>query len=164
MKRKLFRCIAYAVLIILLYVLQDTPYLLPEIFGGKPMLLSAFAFTVATKEKRIPSLIIGAVCGILTDASLNGNVGFFAIALTLLCYFEAYFFETFFASSFGSAMIASSAATVIVICLYFLLTLLFNSVADWGALFVSRYISRIIYTILTEIPLYFLISFLYEKH
>ena len=64
-KLSFFRYLAYALEILIFCVLQDTPKLMPEIFGAKPLLLAALALSIAAFENKIPSLVFGALCGIL---------------------------------------------------------------------------------------------------
>ena len=85
-----FKYFSYSLLVILLYVLQASPNLMPELFGSKPLLLLPFALAVASVENEVPSLVFGAVCGSLTDIAYGGGVGYFAIILTLVCYFESH--------------------------------------------------------------------------
>ncbi|MCD8026568.1 MAG: rod shape-determining protein MreD [Clostridiales bacterium] len=162
-KRSFFLYLAFAIEILILYVVQGTPNLIPEILGGKPLLLIPAALTITAKEQQIPSLVFGAVCGILTDIAANGGVGLFAILLTLICYFESHIFKTYFVSSFWSVMIISVIAIPLLICLYFLLLMLVSNVDNWQVLFVNHYISRMVYTLAAVVPLYFLNGFLYKK-
>ncbi len=165
MKKNLlfFRYFAYALEIILLYILQATPKLMPEILGSKPILLVAIALVIAAREDKIPSLIFGAVCGALADTVTGGGVGFFAITLTLICYFEAHIFSTYFVPAFLTVMVFSTVAIALLVSVYFLLFKLLAGVPDSSVLFVNHYISRIVYTLVTVIPLYFLNGFLYKN-
>lgn len=160
--RNFFRFFAYSLEIIILYVLQSTPKFIPEIFGGKPLLLLCVAFTVAARENVVPSIIFAAVCGVFTDIATGTSIGFFAILLTIVCYFETNIFKTYFVSSFRTVMIFAAAAGTALVCLYFLIFTVFAGIPEWGTLFVNHYISRIIYTILAVAPLYFLNGFLYK--
>ena len=42
-----FRYFSYSLLVILLYILQATPNLMPELFGSKPLLLLPLALAIA---------------------------------------------------------------------------------------------------------------------
>ena len=158
-----FRYFAYSILIILLLVLQSTPNLFPEIFGSKPLFLVTFSLCVASKEDKISSLIFGAVCGVLTDIATGGSIGFFAILLTLICYAEAHIFSTYFKSSVVSVLIVGIITVPILIFLYFLIFIAFAGISDCWTYFVNHYISRIVYTFLMIIPLYFVQNFLYKN-
>ena len=158
-----FRYFAYSILIILLLVLQSTPNLMPEIFGSKPLLLVATALCIASKEDKIPSLIFGAVCGVLTDIATGGSIGFFAFLLTLICYAEAHIFSTYFASNIISVMIVVVITVPILIFFYFLIFIAFAGVPNCWIHFANHYISRIVYTFLMIIPLHYLYGFLYRN-
>lgn len=164
MKSKLtfFRFFAYSIEIILLCVLQSTPNLFPELFGSKPLLLVPLALAIASKENKIPSLVFGAVCGIMTDLASGGGIGFFAILLTLICYAESHVFSTYLASNFVTTMMVSAIVIPVVICVYFLVFKVFAGISEASVLFVNHYISRIVYTLAMMIPLYFLNGFLYK--
>ncbi len=158
-KRSFFKYLAYVLEIIILYVLQNTPQLMPEIFGGKPLMLLPLALTIAAVENTVPSIIFGAICGVFTDIG-SGGIGYFALLLTIVCFAEAELFRKFFVPSLRTTLIYSFTAVTVLVCLYFLLFKLFAGIEDAGTLFVHHYISRIIYTFLLTVPLYFLNRFL----
>ena len=155
-----FKYIAYSLLVILLYVLQATPNLMPELFGSKPLLLVPLALAIASVEETVPSLVFGAVCGGFTDMAAGGGIGFFAIALTLICWLEAYVFDTYLVPNIVSGFVYSALATAVVIGIYFLMFKAFSAIPDPLVLFVNHYISRIVYTIVMFIPICILVRFL----
>ena len=69
-----FRYLAYALELILMFVLSTTPGIMPELFGAKPALLVCVALTVAVYEREIPAMIFGMIAGIMTD--LGYRLGF----------------------------------------------------------------------------------------
>lgn len=158
-----FRYFSYSLLVILLYILQATPNLMPELFGSKPLLLLPLALAISSVEKEVPSLVFGAVCGGLTDIAAGGGIGYFAIVLTLLCYFESNVFGTYFVPNIISATVYSAGATVLSIGVYFLIFKVFTGVPDWHILFVNHYISRIVYTFVMFIPICILVRFLHRS-
>lgn len=160
-KRSFFKYLAYSLEIVILYVLQDTPRLIPQIFGGKPLLLVVLAISIAAKENQIPSIVFGAVCGVLTDIS-GGGIGYFGIMLTLVCFFEAELFKKYIVSSFWTVFLYAVSASTVLVGLYFVIFRLIAGVEGAGGLFVSHYLSRMAYTAVCVIPLYFLNGFLYR--
>lgn len=159
MNKGFFRYLAYSLQVILLFVLQDTPKLMPEILGGKPLLLIPLALVISAYENTIPSMIFGAICGAFTDIG-TGGIGFFAVMLTLVCYIESEHFRKFFVPSFVTVMVYSLLSVVLLIGLYFVVFRLFTDLQNAGAVFVAHYISRIIYTSVMVVPLFFLNGFL----
>lgn len=161
-KRSFFKYLAYALEVVLLYVLQDTPNLMPQLWGGKPLLLAVLALAIAAKENQIPSMVFGAVCGVLTDIS-GGGIGYFGIALTLVCFLESEIFKKYLVVSFWSVLAYAFVAVAVIVGVYFVIFRLLAGIEGAGGLFVSHYISRIVYTTVCIIPLYFLNRFLYRN-
>ena len=50
LKYKIIRCVAYTIEIIILFVLQEIPYLMPSLLGVRPLLLIAAPMTIAILE------------------------------------------------------------------------------------------------------------------
>lgn len=161
-KRSFFKYLAYALEVVILYVLQDTPNFIPQLFGGKPLLLVVLAISIAARENQIPSTVFGAVCGVLTDIS-GGGIGYFGIMLTLVCYFEAELFKKYIVASFKMVLLYATAATVVLVGLYFVIFRLLAGVEGAGELFVSRYLARMAYTAVCVVPLYFLNGILFRS-
>lgn len=161
-KRSFFKYLAYALEIVILYVLQDTPNLIPQLFGGKPLLLVVLAISIAARENQIPSTVFGAVCGVLTDIS-GGGIGYFGIMLTLVCYFEAELFKKYIVVSFRMVLLYAVAASAVLVGLYFVIFRMLAGVEGAGELFVSHYLSRMVYTLVCIVPLYVLNGFLYKS-
>lgn len=90
-----FRFFGYSLLLIILYVFQGSGFIIPEIFGGRPLMLISLALCIASFENTLPSVIFGALCGVLTDISFDGSIGYFAFALTIVCYAENFVFSKY---------------------------------------------------------------------
>ena len=167
MKRKtnraVFRYIAFGFEILLLWVLQSTPKLLPELPGSKPFLLLAAALSFAACSKPVPAVVLGAVCGVLSDISANGAIGYFSVAFTLVCYASAVLLNTYLNRNAMTSAVLALGSVIAVLLLYFLLFRVFAGVPDCGALFVRHYLPRMGYTALVFFPLYFLNRFIASK-
>lgn len=158
--RVFFRYLAFALEIILLWVLQSTPKLFPEWFGEKPFFLLAAALAFAACEDIVPALILGAVCGAFADLSAAGGIGFFAAAFTLVCYCEASLLETYLTRNIFTFFIIAATASFSVLGLYFILFRLTAGIPDSGVLFVRHYLIRMGLTVFAALPLYFFNRFL----
>lgn len=141
--------------ILLLWLLQSTPKLFPELFGVKPFLLLAAAVSYAVCAEAVPAVIAGAVCGVLADISVGG-VGFFAFAVTLLCFALSRLLHTYINRNVLSCAVLAGGGIAAVLGLYFLLFRLFAGVPGSGMLFAGSYLPRMAYTFVCFIPLYFL--------
>ena len=143
--RTFFRFFGYSLLLIILYVFQGSGFIIPEIFGGRPLMLISLALCIASFENTLPSVIFG---------------GYFAFALTIVCYAENFVFSKYFVPSFVTVIVFSFAAVMTVMLIYYLLFVLIAGLDSGCVLFVRHYISRILYTFAVTIPLYFLTAFL----
>lgn len=158
MQKKLtvLRYFAYGLEIFIFYILQGTPYFIPEICGATPVLLICTALTISAFEKEIPALFFGLACGVLCDIALSNTVGFFSIFLTALCYLQAIIFNDFMVKSFLNTMLYAICSCVVVIGLYFVFFYIFRGYGNIAYYFVNHYLSRIVYTFICTIPVYFL--------
>ena len=161
--RAFFKYFAFSLEVILLAVLQSTPKLLPELFGAKPFLLFALALSVAAFEDFIPSIIFAAVCGAVSDLNSAGNIGYFAITLTLICAAVHYFTRTYLNATLFTFVITSAVSIFAVMLFYFIIFRAFSSGADAWALFGSHYVPRMILTLLSAIILYVINGFIHRS-
>lgn len=158
--RVFFRYLAFGLEILLLWVLQSTPKLMPSLFGEKPFLLLAAALSIAVCSQAVPAVVCGAVCGALADISSTGGVGYFSVAFTLVCFAVSMLLDTYLNRNLATGTVLSIAAIFIVLGLYFVFFRLFAGVPGCGALFVSRYLLRMAYTVPVFLVLCFLNRFL----
>ncbi len=158
MQKKLIvlRYFVYGIEILIFYILQGTPNLIPEICGGKPVLLICTALTVAAFEKEVPALFFGLTCGVLCDLAISNTIGYFTIVITALCCLESIIFNSIMVKSFLNTMLYTFCSCVVAIGLYFVFFYIFKGYGNIVYYFVNHYISRIIYTFICIIPIYFL--------
>lgn len=148
MKRlRVIRYIIFSIEIVIAYILQTTPYLLPEVYGGKAVVLPVLALSISVFEPQIPSMIFGAVCGTLTDLSAAGPIGYYSIGVVIICYIVSTLMENYVKTNLASVMIIALACIPLLLFVHFLFYYLFMGYADAWTFFVSHYISRIIYTL-----------------
>lgn len=158
---RIFRYIAYAIEIILLSVLQSTPNLLPELFGVKPLLTVSAALSFAAVENPAAAVVLGAVCGAAIDLA-GGGIGFYSVALTLVCCGISYLLSTRYRANIFSLLLLSLAAVPLVLGAYFLIFRLMARVEGSGALFVTRWLPRMALTFICVPAPYFLNKVLFN--
>lgn len=161
-KFKILRYISYAVEILLFYVISGIPGFLPSILGTKPVLLLPIAITIAVFENEITAMVCGLFCGALCDVSLGGKIGFYTIALTILCFFFGYCARNFFVTNFANSMAIGATTIVVLICLYFFLFVSSSGIPESGQHFLRHYLVRILYTLIF-LPPFFWINKLLRK-
>ena len=158
-----FRYVAYGLELLLLFILQSTPHLFPELFGGKPLLLLPAALTIAFLEDNIPAMFFGLAGGVLLDLGYGDNIGFYAFLLTIICFAVSLIFRDYMVVSFLNATAFTAAITAVLVCVYFLFFFIFAGRENSLLYFAQHYISRIILPILCGMPLYLLNKFLYRN-
>ncbi len=155
-RRGFLKYFAYSLEIVILYVVSGTPGLMPEIFGSKPCLLLPMALSIAVLESETVAMSFGFVCGLLTDIGYSGKVGFYTVVLTLLCFAIGYCARNFFVTNLLNASIIGVISIAVLISVHFLINVGSAEIPNAGMHFVKHYISRIIYTGVFFVPLYFL--------
>lgn len=84
--RRIFRWVLYFLELIVFYVLQTTPGIIPEVYGARPVLLIPIALTIAMFEGDIGGMTVGIAAGLLIDMGGSDVLGFHAIILAILCF------------------------------------------------------------------------------
>lgn len=158
-----FRYLAYSLELLLLFILQTTPRLLPEILGSKPLLLLPAAITISFFESEVPAMFFGLASGLLLDFGYSDNVGFFTITLTLACFFIGLIFRDYLVISFLNALVFIAAVCTTLIVLFFMFSYVFAGKDDIFYYFSHHILFRILYTFICGILLYFLNKFLYKN-
>lgn len=157
-KFRTLRYITYTLEIVLALVLQDTPGFMLEVFGGRPVLLIPVALTIAVFEPSCTASIwFGVVCGLLTDYTSSGAVGFFAILLAIMGYVVNIIMHDYIKANLLTTILISAVCVPVAICLHFLFFYIIPGYADAGYFFINHYLSRIIYT-WAFVPVFFAVN------
>lgn len=151
-----FRWLAYAMEIVVLYALGNTPNLLPELWGAKPSLLLCVALTAAIFEREIPAMVIGIVCGVLTDLGYSNGIGYFTIALTIVCFIVGYAANNLIVATFRNFLLYSFLTVGGLFLLYFVINFVWAGVDDRWTYFVDHILSRMAQTFVCSIVFYFI--------
>lgn len=157
-----FRYLAYAMEIVLLYVLGTTPDLLPQLFGAKPTLLLCVALTAAIFEREIPAMVIGLICGVLIDLGYSNSIGLFTITLTVVCFIVGYAANNLIRATFLNFLLYAFVAVGGIFMLYFLIRVVWAGVDDYWDYFMNHLLSRMVQTFVLSIPIYFVNKFIYH--
>lgn len=157
-----FRYLAYAMEIIVVYALGNTPNLLPEILGAKPTLLLCVALTAAIYEHEIPAMVIGIICGVLIDLGYSDSIGIFTVALTVVCFVVGYAANNLIVATFRNFLLYAFLTVLGLFLLYFLIRFVWEGVQDRWLYFVRHLLSRIVQTFLCSILFYFLNMLIYR--
>ena len=119
LKYKIIRCVAYTIEIIILFVLQEIPYLIPSLLGVRPLLLIAAPMTIAILENEKMGLGFGIFAGLLMDMGYGPVVGFYAIMLGLLGFLIGLLAVNLVKTNVLTSLLCTAVAVFTVISLHF---------------------------------------------
>lgn len=142
----------YVAEIILGLLWQVTPYGLPEVFGGKAVILVPLAVSFAMVEKEIPAMLLAVACGWLTDSTYSGAIGFYVILLVLVCFGVSVSCQHYIRRNWLTVLLLGLVTIPPIFVLHFLFYYILPGYEEGGYLFVRHYLARIVYT-LTFLPL-----------
>lgn len=83
-RQYLFRVTLYILEFFVLFSLQQIPGLLPEFFGGKPLLILSLFLSISILESDQIIILVAIFCGLVLDLSLGGYIGIQTVMLTAL--------------------------------------------------------------------------------
>ena len=136
------------------FVLQSVPCCAIEISGAKGALTVSLALSIAVFEGEVVSILFAAICGVISDISFSGTIGFFSIAMTIVCYFISLLFENYFKRNLFTVLIVSFAGIVLVLSLHFFIFFVIRGYTDGWQFFIKHYIPRIFCTLLAVAVFY----------
>ncbi len=80
------RYFAYVLEILVLFMVQETPGLLPAVFRERPVLLLPAALSIAFFETDLSAMAFGVLCGLFLDFGMGMAFGFHGLFLGVLCF------------------------------------------------------------------------------
>lgn len=104
---RIIRWFAYAIEILVLFVLQETPGLIPTLGMARPILVIPAVLAVAMFESEIPAMLFGLLGGLLIDFGIGGMLGFHGILLAAACYGVSLIATNLMRTNFLTAMLIS---------------------------------------------------------
>lgn len=152
---RLVRYLAYILELLVLFMLQETPGLLPQILGARPVLLFPAVLTIALFETELPALFFGVGGGLLCDFGLSGTLGFHALVLGALCFFISLLVRVYLQTNLATASLIGVVAIGLTVCLQWVFLYLLRYSHPAYA-FTHFYLPKYFYTVLFLPLLYFL--------
>lgn len=153
---RFIRYFAYALELLILYMLQQTPGLLPPLLGARPILIIPAVLAIAMFEPEVPAMAFGIFGGLLIDFGIGDALGFHGIMLGVSGYLiSALCANLLRANLLTSFLINIIALTLVVLLQWVFYYVLYEYEEPMYAL-VYHYLPRIAYSlILTPITFYF---------
>lgn len=153
---KLIRYLAYVLELLVLFMLQETPGLLPSIFGARPVLLLPAVVAIAMLEPEVPALLFGVVGGLFCDFGLSGMLGFHALVLGVLCFFISLVIRAYLQNNMATAILTGVWSIGLVVLAQWFFLYFFQYSYPAYAL-THHYLPKYFYTLLF-LPLLYLLN------
>lgn len=149
------RVILYIIEITSFFAIHDTEFIVIALYEAKPLVTIPIAIFIAIYEKTKFSIIIGAICGLLVDISINAKFGLGSLILCIICFITAKIFNNIFDKQTGHFFIYMiiNAITILVISY---ITFAFSPYVFSVQYFSTLYVPNALYTILVSPVLYVL--------
>ena len=151
--RRVFRWVLYFLELIVFYVLQTTPGIIPAVSGARPVLLIPVALTIAIFEGDIG----GMAAGLLIDMGGSDILGFHAILLAILCFVLGSMTMQIFRTNLLVALIAALVVIPLVTVLQWVFFYILPGYGDLRYVFMSSILPKMIYTFAVT-PLFYLFN------
>lgn len=153
---RVIRYLAYVLELLVLFMLQETPGLMPAIFGVRPVLILPAVITMAMFEKELPAMAFGIVGGLFCDFGLSGLLGFHAIVLGVLCFFLSILSRVYLQINLLNAVISGIWTIGLAIgAQWFFLYFFSYSMPEYA--FLHHYLPKYFYTMIF-VPLLYLLN------
>ena len=123
---KVARYLAYTLEILVLFMVQETPGLLPSVLGVRPVLLFPAVMAIAMFETEVPALAFGVMGGLFCDFGFSGMLGFHALVLGVLCFFISLLVRVYFQVNIATAVLTGVWSIGLTVCLQWLFLYFFQ--------------------------------------
>ena len=137
---------AYVIELILLFLIQNTPGLIPELYGARPVLLIPAAVMIAMFEGDTGGMAIGILSGLLIDLSGGSVLGVHAILLGVLCYFIGLSTMELIRTTFFTALLFGAVSVLLACAIQWFLFYAVWNYGYNGYAFVRHYLPKAAYT------------------
>ncbi|WP_207747822.1 rod shape-determining protein MreD [Clostridium sp. D33t1_170424_F3] len=143
---KLIRYFAYIIEILVMFMVQETPGLLPPFFGARPVLLIPAAVSIAMFESEFAGIGIGLLCGLFIDFGMGGVLGFHGLLLASFCYLVGILTADLIQTNFLTAILLGLASVGVILFLQWVFFFLLYGYDHSGYALVQHYLPRMAYS------------------
>lgn len=153
---RIIRSLAYVLELLVLFMLQETPGLLPHVYGVRPVLVLPAAAVIAMFEDETRAMAFGVVAGLFCDFGYSGILGFHALVMGVLCFIVSLLVKAFLQVNPVTAVLAGIAALGIAFGAQWLFFYFFHYSSPGYALRI-HYLPKYLYTLIF-VPLLYLLN------
>lgn len=153
---RVIRYLAYILELLVLFMLQETPGLLPAIFGVRPVLILPAVVTIAMFEEELPAMAFGIAGGLFCDFGLSCALGFHGLILAVLCFFISILSRVYLQNNMLTAVVTGVWTIALTVSAQWLfLYYFFYSMPGYA--FLHHYLPKYFYTMLF-LPLLYMLN------
>lgn len=154
---RIVRSLAYVLELLVLFMLQETPGLLPHVYGARPVLVLPAAAVIAMFEEETRAMAFGVAAGLFCDFGYSGVLGFHALVMGVLCFFISLLVRTFLQVNPVTAMLTGIVALGLAFGAQWLFFYYFRHYSQPLFALTSHYLPKYLYTLLF-VPLLYLVN------
>lgn len=152
---KCARFFAYIIEILIIYILEQTPNLIPSIYDVRPTILVPVAVMIALFEGHTVGAVFGFFVGFLLDVGAVGNMGFYSITMTCLGFLVGNIAQKIIKFNLITSVAVAIAFVFAFYFAHFLFEFLFCGYADRLYALVNHYLIAALYTAVLSPFIYF---------
>lgn len=153
---RIIRSLAYVLEMLVLFMLQETPGLLPHVYGVRPVLVLPAAAVIAMLEDETRAMAFGVAAGLFCDFGYSGVLGFHAMVMAILCFGVSLLVKAFLQVNPVTAVLVGIAVLGIAFGAQWLFFYYFRYSSPGYALRI-HYLPKYLYTLIF-VPLLFLLN------
>ena len=152
------RVIAYFLMIILCFVLQNTIFQALALASISPNLLVILTASIGLMRGKKEGMLVGFLCGFMVDIFYGNLVGFYALVYMYLGHMNGFFNKIFYDDDVKLPMLLISASEFLYSLIIYVFLFLIRTRFDFGYYFIHIIIPELVYTVVATIFFYRLIN------
>lgn len=154
---RVIRYLAYTLELLVLFMVQETPGLLPHIAGVRPVLVLPAAAVMAMFENETAALAFGIAAGLFCDFGYSGTLGVHALALGALCFLVSLMVRAYMRVNIVTAILTGIWTMGVAFGVQWLVFYVFRHYSMPGFALTHHYLPKYLYTLLF-VPLLYLLN------
>lgn len=162
-KNKYIRYGIYAILIVVVAILQNTVGFPPAVFGARAFILLPVCVSIAMYEREIAAAVFGVIAGVLWDVS-SASDGFNAVVLLILCAVCSLLISHFMRNNVLTSLVLCSGSVVAYSLIYVFVNITASGAGVGIKQFLTFYLPSCIYTLVLTPVFYFIVSWIFNSH
>ena len=141
------RFFAYFLEILVLFMVQETPGLMPSVYDVRPTLLIPAALSIAFFESELAGMAFGVLCGLFLDFGMGSAFGFHALFLGILCWLLGCLAAELIRTNLLTAILAGILGIFLMLSIQWFFCYVLYGYEYQGYAYVRHYLPRMAYSL-----------------